>query len=114
MGPLFAIFLCVFSLACATPCLVIPKLRRYALRALLIPMAFGLCAIVGMGATILFFAGLVWLGLVRVPVGDTWPVVAGIFLYLIYGSVGVWLAIRVAQVLEHKLARLVDDLFNES
>jgi hypothetical protein len=58
LGLVYAVPFIGLSLAACACCLVVPKLRRHALRALVAPVAFGFCSVVGAVTIIVTAAGL--------------------------------------------------------
>jgi len=80
-------------------CLVVRRFRRYALQALLAPLAFGVCAVLGLVASL--FAKAAWAN----PLASREHPVSidvhlgtfsydGMFFYLCGGICGAWLAVR--------------------
>jgi hypothetical protein len=58
LGLVYAVPFIVLSLVACVSCLVVPRLRRYALRALVAPVAFGFCSIVSAVTIVVSAAGL--------------------------------------------------------
>jgi hypothetical protein len=75
-------------------CLSIPRLRPHALKALVAPVAFGVCSVIALAALALAL-DKVW------PSGNAGAVV-GMLAYLLFGTVGAWLAMRTAGMLERR------------
>jgi hypothetical protein len=80
--------------------LAIPRLRRFAFRALVAPVAFGFCSIVAMGLTLVVADGLgLWVSPLVGPTG----VLLGISIYFIPGAIGAWIAVEIVRQVETRL-----------
>lgn len=82
-------------------CLAIPKLRHFSLPALIAPVAFGVCSIVGWISFILIsqFVFRISLG----PAAGLGGVVEGLLFYLAPGLFGAWLAVKAVRALDQRL-----------
>ena len=69
--------------------LVIPRLRRYAMQAAAVPVAFSTCSIVGMGAIVI---AVNYFGALAEPLAGTRGIVAALLVYVICGAAGGWLS----------------------
>lgn len=86
----------LLSLISAVTCLAIPQLSRYTLQALVAPVAFGLCSIVGMA--VMSLGGDVLTKHFQIvispgPLAEIEDILISLFIYLISGIVGAWLAV---------------------
>lgn len=91
-----AIYALPFILLSAVSCLVclgIPRLRRYAIPVLVTPVAFGVCAIIGMGAIVLIADQFGWLTGPTIGV-QGWMTFALVF--VTPGMLGAWIAVSLA------------------
>jgi hypothetical protein len=93
------ILLSLIAFACS---LAISKLRPYAFRALVAPVAFGSCSIVAM---VLILVGSHGLGLqfANYPLAGMRGVLEGIAIYLIPGLLGAWIAVEIVRQIETKV-----------
>lgn len=99
------IFLSILSFAV---CLAIPRLRRVAMAALVVPVAFGICSITGW---ILFV--LVCQFVLRIDLGaasGAKGIVEGSLFYLLPGIAGAWIATKIVRALERSILRTVPAL----
>jgi len=86
----------LLSLISAVTCLAIPQLRKYTLQALVAPVAFGLCSIVGMAVMVLSGDVLTKRFQIVVspgPFAEIKDILISLFIYFISGIVGAWLAV---------------------
>jgi hypothetical protein len=79
-------------------CLAMPRFRRFAAAAFVIPVTFGVCSIVGWIAFILIAGNVLHLNLG--PAIGSHGVVEGLLFYLLPGVVGAWLAVRLIRIIE--------------
>ena len=77
--------------------LAIPRLRRFAFRALVAPIAFGFCSIVAMGLILVLAGGL---GIRFPPVAGPTGVLLFIGIYIIPGAIGAWIAVEIVRQVE--------------
>jgi len=77
--------------------LIIPRLRRFAFRALVAPVAFGFCSIVVMVLILLIADGL---GLRFPPLDRPTGVLLFIGIYFIPGAIGAWIAVEIVTKVE--------------
>src|SRR5437660_378888 len=82
-------FIALSVILCAI-CLVFPRLRRYMVPALVAPVAFGFCSIVGAGTVVLIADKF---GLLTEPAMGVRGVVIAMLIYFLPGGLGVWLAV---------------------
>src|SRR4029077_13265259 len=82
------ILLSLIAFVCS---LAIPRLRLYAFRVLVAPVAFGFCSIVGMGLILVISHGL-GLQFANYPLVGMRGEIAGIAIYFIPGLIGAWIA----------------------
>jgi GNAT superfamily N-acetyltransferase len=87
----------LLSLICFFVCLAVPFLRRFAFRALVAPVAFGFCGIVGW---IIFAVAGFHLELALGPMTGIRLVFAALIFYVLPGSVGAWLAVLIVKKVE--------------
>ena len=90
------ILLSLIAFACF---LAIPKLRPYAFRALVAPVAFGFCSIVAMVLLLVSSHGL-GLQFADYPLTGVGGVVKGIAIYFIPGLIGAWIAVEIVRQIE--------------
>jgi hypothetical protein len=90
------ILLSLIAFACS---LAIPKLRPYAFRALVAPVAFGSCLIVGMALILVSSHGL-GLQFANYPLAGMRGVIVGIAIYFIPGLIGAWIAVGIVRQIE--------------
>lgn len=92
----------ILAITCGLICLVFPKLRPYAVDAFLVPIAFGVCAVVGMAMIVVIARPF---GLLLGP--QVGPKGTFIFLviYVAPGLLGAWLAFLVLQRVKARLLR---------
>ena len=83
------ILISLIAFACS---LAIPRLRRFAFRALVTPVAFGFCSIAAMVLILLMADGL---GLRFPPIDRPTGVLLLIGIYLIPGAIGAWIAVEI-------------------
>jgi hypothetical protein len=85
-------------------CLAIPKLRRISLPALVAPVAFGVCSIVGWISFVLVsdFVLKISLG----PASGFHGVMEGLAFYLLPGVLGAWFAMWLVRVVERYINRI--------
>jgi hypothetical protein len=95
------ILLSFIAFACS---LAIPRLRLYAFRALVAPVAFGFCAIFGM-ALILSISHALNLRFANSPLVGVRGVLVGIAIYFIPGMIGAWIAVEVVRQIETRLLK---------
>lgn len=86
----FIAFFCSFA---------IPRMRPYAFRALVAPVAFGFCSIVGMFLILAISHGLN-LEFANAPLVGMRGFFEGIAIYVFPGLVGAWIAIRIVTQIE--------------
>jgi hypothetical protein len=91
----------ICSLVCALICLSIRKLRRYTLRALVLPSAFGFSSLVGFVAFYIILERILYPAASPPWVG--WIVFFGVQLML--GCVGAWIALFITKRIEAILFR---------
>jgi len=91
----------LLSVVAFLACLAVPRLRRYALQALVAPVAFGACSIV---AFALLAVG--W-DMLDERFGITpphWaPLAVCAFAYFSFGVAGAWVAVRLVQRFVHRI-----------
>jgi len=90
------ILLSLIAFACS---LAIPKLRPYAFRALVAPVAFGFCSIVAMVFILIGAHGL-GLQFANYPLAGMRGVLEGIAIYFIPGLIGAWIAVEIVRQIE--------------
>jgi hypothetical protein len=96
----------LLSLIAFVCCLAIRRLRRYALQALVVPVAFGFCSIVGMLFTVLtadLLHDRFGLPVNPGPLVGIKGVVISFFIYFIPGVVGAWLAVLLIHRIKQRL-----------
>lgn len=81
-------------------CLAVPGLRRIALAALVVPVAFGVCSLFGW---ILF--ALVTGFVLHVSLGVAEIVIMGILFYLLPGLAGAWVAVKLVRFFEQSFLK---------
>jgi hypothetical protein len=79
--------------------LAIPRLRPYAFRALVAPVAFGFCSIVAMVLILVGSHGLN-LQFANAPLTGARGLFEGIAIYLVPGLVGAWIAVEIVRQVE--------------
>jgi hypothetical protein len=86
----------LLSIVCFAASLVVPSLRRFAVQALIAPIAFGFCSL----AAWLISAFILW-GLLRLKSNPSYLLpVEGTFFYLLPGLLGAWLAVTIVRLIE--------------
>jgi hypothetical protein len=95
------------SLACFFACLLIPKMRPYLLEVSIAPVAFGLCSIVGVLAAVLIsdYSGI-HVTVLDEPVVGTSRLVIFFSIYMAFGLLGTWVAVRCASQFKARLMKL--------
>jgi uncharacterized membrane protein len=102
---LYAAPFILLSLVSYLICLAVPRFRRNALQALIVPVAFGFFSIVGM--VVIVLAGDVLTERFRFNV-DTGPLVGvkgifiGFFIYFVPGILGAWLAVHLVNKIKRR------------
>ena len=91
------ILLSLIAFVCS---LAIPRLRRYAFRVLVAPVAFGFCSIVAMGLIMVVFVGL---NLQLAPLVGAKGLFAGLAIYFFPGLVGAWIAVEIVKQIETRV-----------
>lgn len=87
MQVFYALPFIALSAICFVICLVIPRLRRFALTAAVSPVAFGFCSVVGVVAAMLITQSPGWFSESNALFGFVW-VVSGVF--------GAWITVLLA------------------
>jgi hypothetical protein len=98
---LYAFPFILLSIVAFLSCLAIPRLRRYAVQALVTPVAFGFCSIVGMFVIL----SAVWF-LFHVssgPLVGIGGVAIAFVIYFIPGAVGAWLVVSVVNRIKQRI-----------
>jgi hypothetical protein len=93
----------MLSLFCFTLCAIVLPLRRFALSALLTPVAFGVCSIAGWFAFAVIGDSILKNGLGPASGIHGW--IEGVFFYLLPGVMGSWVTVVVVRSLERFLLR---------
>lgn|GEM_PF-2955457 len=88
----------LFSILSFAVCLTVPRLRRFALPALAVPVTFGMCSIAGWILSILIAEFVLKLNLG--PAIGFHGVVEGLFFYIFPGILGAWLVVKLIRVFE--------------
>jgi hypothetical protein len=95
----------LLSVAAFLCCVIVPRLREYALQAFVAPLAFGICSIIGFALIALGGAAVSERFGFAFP---NWTVLAVCFFaYIVFGLTGAWLALR----LVHRFGRHMDFLY---
>lgn len=89
----------LLSLVAFVLSLVIPRLRPYAFRALVAPVAFGFCSIVAMVLILVASDGLS-LQFANAPLTGARGLLEGIAIYFVPGLVGAWIAVEIVRQVE--------------
>lgn len=92
MTALYAAFFFFLSLIAVIIFLLVPRLRRYAVRAFVIPLAFGFWSIVGMISSVFVFHAL-RLEFVQKTLAGWSGFIIMFFTYVVPGAVGAWLTV---------------------
>ena len=79
-------------------CLAVPKFRRFAPAAFVIPVTFGVCSIVGWVAFLLIAGNVLHLNLG--PAAGFHGVVEGLLFYALPGIVGAWIAVKLIRIID--------------
>jgi hypothetical protein len=82
--------------------MAIPRMRPYAFRALVAPVAFGFCSIVAMGLILAISHGLN-LQFANAPLVGARGLFEGIAIYFFPGLVGAWIAIQIVSQIETRV-----------
>ena len=104
----YAFPIILLSLVAFLSCLAIPQLRRYAVQALVAPVAFGFCSIVGM--VVMTFTADFLNDRFRLPVNPE-PLVGirgiaiAFVIYFIPGVIGAWLAVSVVNRIKQRIRK---------
>jgi hypothetical protein len=86
-------------------CLAVPRLRRHALQALVVPVAFGFCSIVGMVVIVLVGDTLTERFHFDVnpgPLVGMKGILIGFFIYFVPGILGAWLAVYLVNKIKRR------------
>jgi hypothetical protein len=104
MQAIYLLPFALFAFAAASLCAVVPRWRRHILAALVAPIAFAVCGIVGMLA-----AALVAEKFVSPDAGPAGVQLAALLVvvYCIPGAGGAWVAVRIAHATQRLLSRVV-------
>lgn len=93
------ILLSLIAFVCS---LAIPRLRLYAFRVLVAPVAFGFCSIVAMALILVISHGL-GLQFANYPLVGMRGVIAGIAIYFMPGLIGAWIAVEIVRQIETRV-----------
>jgi hypothetical protein len=99
MQVIYAAPFILLSLVAFVLSLAIPRLRPYAFRALVAPVAFGFCSIVAMVLILVASHGLN-LQFANAPLTGARGLFEGIAIYFVPGLGGVWIAVEVVRQIE--------------
>lgn len=105
MQAIYAAPFILLSLVSFLTCLAVPRLRRNALEALVVPVAFGFCSIVGMVVIILIGDTLTERFHFNVnpgPLVGMKGIIIGFFVWFVPGIVGAWLAVFLVSKIKRK------------
>jgi len=91
----------LLSLALFFVCLIVPRLRPYAFRALVAPVAFGFCSIVGMALIVLSLNSINRNPLFNRPITDAQTYILDALMYFPPGVLGAWLAVNIVRQIEN-------------
>jgi hypothetical protein len=83
-------------------CLAIPRLRPYALRATIAPIAFGICSFVGLGVIVLIADRF---GALNEPAEGAKGIAMLLLLLVVPGIAGAWVAVRVVTYLQGRFSK---------
>jgi hypothetical protein len=92
MQVFYALPFIALSAICGVVCLLIPRLRRFALAAAVGPVAFGLCSIIGVAA-VLVGESIGWFNEPFALYG---------FFWVVCGVIGAWITVRMANALSRR------------
>lgn len=104
MQLLYALPFILLSLIVFVIFLTVPRLRRYAIQALVAPVAFGICSIGLVVVTVLAFA-IVGQHIHLGTLAQSIAVGLGILVYLCGGTCGAWLAVRIVDRFDETLLK---------
>ena len=103
----YAVLFILMSVVCGLACLVIPKMRRYALQVLVAPVAFGFCSIIGMGMILLLsdYTRILHFAVLNEPAVGIRGFMITSVIYFIPGVLGAWVAVSLAGRLKARLSK---------
>jgi hypothetical protein len=93
----------LLSLASFFVCLLMPRLRPYAFRALVVPVAFGFCSIVGMVLIGVSLNSINKNPLFNKPITDAQTCILAALMYFPPGLLGAWIAVHILRRIENRL-----------
>lgn len=102
---IYAASFILLSLVSYLICLAVPRLRRHALQALVVPVAFGFCAIVGVVALVLAGDTLTERFHFDVnpgPLVGMKGILTGFVIYFVPGILGAWLAVHLVNKIKQR------------
>ena len=87
-------------------CLAIPRMRRYTLQAVVAPLAFGFCSIVGAAAVVLMsdYTGF-QIAAFNSPLVGAGGFLTALTIYFVPGALGTWLAISLTGRLRARISK---------
>jgi hypothetical protein len=107
MQVIYAVPFILLSAICYLACLAIPRVRRYALQAMLAPVAFGFCSIISAGAAVLVsdFSGVFHFSALDEPLDGFRGLAIALAVYFVPGFLGAWLAVSFAGRLRTRISK---------
>jgi hypothetical protein len=95
---IYALPFILLSVLIFAVCLAVPQLRRFALPALVVPVIFGVCSIIGWVLFVLTASFVLRLNVG--PATGIKGVSEGLLFYVLPGVLGAWLAVRLVRTFE--------------